>query len=218
MQRSKRNPVVTREKLVTAAVALILRNGYHATGVDAICAEAGVTKGSFFHHFANKDEIGLAVIAWWSAMGTREYSAAWSDEQGDPLDQLHAMLDIMEGFASGTGEPYVCAIGMMAQELAATHQEIRESCAAELSVWTNIVAKLLRKAQLRHRPPTRFDPEHFAWFLNSLWQGSMLVAKTLGDQKLIVRNLKQARCHLNMLIPRAKPLPKPNPKPKNRKS
>ncbi|MFQ3671944.1 MAG: TetR/AcrR family transcriptional regulator, partial [Verrucomicrobiia bacterium] len=97
MPRAKRDPAATREKLVTAAVGLILRHGYHATGVDAICAEAGVTKGAFFHHFEDKDALGLAVIEWWSAMGTREYSKAWAEDAGDPLQQLHAMLDIMEG-------------------------------------------------------------------------------------------------------------------------
>ncbi|NJK92429.1 MAG: TetR/AcrR family transcriptional regulator [Blastochloris sp.] len=48
MQQPKRNPALTRERLVTAALGLILKNGYHATGIDAICAEAGVTKGVHF--------------------------------------------------------------------------------------------------------------------------------------------------------------------------
>ncbi|NJK92435.1 MAG: TetR/AcrR family transcriptional regulator, partial [Blastochloris sp.] len=84
MLQPKRNPAVTRERLVTAAVGLILKNGYHATGVDAICAEAGVTKGSFFHHFANKDELGLAVIQWWSCHGTREYAKRGRTKIDDP--------------------------------------------------------------------------------------------------------------------------------------
>jgi TetR/AcrR family transcriptional repressor of nem operon len=76
MQRAKRDPSATRAKLVAAAVGLILKQGYHATGVEAICAEAGVTKGAFFHHFEDKDALGLAVIEWWGAMGIREYSIA----------------------------------------------------------------------------------------------------------------------------------------------
>ncbi len=38
----------TKRKLVEAAIRLILARGFTATGVDAICAEAGVTKGAFF--------------------------------------------------------------------------------------------------------------------------------------------------------------------------
>jgi TetR/AcrR family transcriptional regulator, transcriptional repressor for nem operon len=146
---SKRDPVATREKLVQSAVGLILKNGFHGTGVDAICEQAGVTKGSFFHHFKSKDDIGLAVISWWSAMGTGLYSKAWEDAACDPLDQLFAMLDIMESFANRPDEPCVCAIGMMAQEMAATHTNIRQHCSKELNVWTQNVATLLKKAQLR---------------------------------------------------------------------
>jgi TetR/AcrR family transcriptional repressor of nem operon len=200
MQRTKRDPAATREKLVTAAVRLILKQGYHATGVEAICDEAGVTKGAFFHHFEDKDALGLAVIEWWGAMGMREYSKASAEDAGDPLKQLHAMLDIMDGFASRPDEPCVCAIGMMAQELATTHPAIRERCAIELGVWTQHVAHLLRKAQLRHRPATRFDPKEVAWFLNGLWQGSMLVSKTCASPAILRQNLKLARRFIDGLF------------------
>lgn len=201
MVANARNPARTREKLVTAAVGLILERGYHATGVEAICEQAGVTKGSFFHHFANKDELGMAVIQWWSAKGTGLYAKAWEDAAVDPLQQLFAMIEIMEGLASRPGQPCVCAIGMMAQEMAGTHPEFRVSCAVELNVWTQNVATLLAKALDRHRPREPFDPEEVAWFLNSLWQGSMLIAKTREDQGIIVRNLRHARGYIQSLFP-----------------
>lgn len=201
MKGAARNPVMTREKLVGAAVGLILERGYHGTGVEAICERAGVTKGSFFHHFANKDELGLAIIRWWSAMGTELYAQAWADDSADPLDQLFGMMSITEGFASRPGEPCVCAIGMMAQEMAATHPGIRASCAAELSVWTGNVARLLSKARERHGSVVPFDPEEVSWFLNSLWQGSMLIAKTQQDQQIIIKNLHHARAYIQSLFP-----------------
>jgi len=213
MQVNARNPALTREKLVRAAVGLILERGYHASGVEAVCEQAGVTKGSFFHHFANKDELGLAVIQWWSRMGTELYAKAWEDAQADPLQQLFAMIDIMEGFASRPGQPCVCVIGMMAQEMAGTHQDFRASCASELNHWTQNVSMLLTKALDLHRPSQPFDPEEVAWFLNSLWQGSMLIAKTREDPQIIVRNLGHARAYLRILFPdlknkKTKPLPK----------
>ena len=42
----------TRERLLKTASDLIWSNSYHATGVDRICAESGVKKGSFYHFFA----------------------------------------------------------------------------------------------------------------------------------------------------------------------
>ena len=36
--------------------------GYNATTVDDICADAGVTKGGFFHYFKSKDDIAHAAL------------------------------------------------------------------------------------------------------------------------------------------------------------
>src|ERR671911_434050 len=49
-----------RARLLSAGRQLMLARGFTGTSVDQICAEAGLTKGSFFHHFGTKDEFGEA--------------------------------------------------------------------------------------------------------------------------------------------------------------
>ncbi|MGF1531518.1 MAG: TetR/AcrR family transcriptional regulator [Puniceicoccaceae bacterium] len=195
-----RDPDLTKQRLIDAAVRLVLRQGFAATSVEAICTGAGLTKGSFFHHFENKESIGLEVIRWWSAMGAAEYARAWTDGKGTALQQLHAMLDIMEGFTLRPDQPCVCAIGMMAQEMATTHPVIRKSCAQELEVWTSHVERLLDIAKGQERVESSFDSSEVAWFLNSLWQGSMLIGKTREDQPMIRRNLQLARRFIDGLF------------------
>lgn len=53
-------PLYTR--LMAAAEVLFLENGFHATGIDYILAEAGVAKSSLYTHFASKDELITAVL------------------------------------------------------------------------------------------------------------------------------------------------------------
>ncbi len=48
-------------------------------------------------------------------------------------------------------------------------------------------------AKKKHEPATDFDPKQVAWFLNSLWQGAMLVGKACESQTMIHANLKLAR-------------------------
>jgi len=200
-----RNPAATRRRLIEAGVALILRQGFHATTVDQVCAEAALTKGSFFHHFENKEALGRAIISAWSAYGTALYEKAWNGTETDPLVQVHAMIDIMIGFTQ-RDEPCVCVIGMIAQELSGTSAVLREDCGRELGVWTTNVARLLEGAKMRHPPAQDFDALEVAWFLNSLWQGSMLVAKTQPDSTLIRDNLRLAHDYLDRLFPPTNPL------------
>lgn len=192
-KRKERDPAGTRQRLIDATVRLMLRQGFAATSVDMICKEAGMTKGGFFHHFGNKEAIGKAAVEWWGQMGTSLYAAAWNNTAADPLEQIHQMLDIMAGFTMRKDDICVCMVGMMSQELAATNPVIQAACAKELHSWTDNVAKMLAAAKKQRKPAANFDPKTVAWFLNSLWQGSMLVGKACESQAMIRSNLKLAR-------------------------
>lgn len=198
--KRERDPAASRQRLIDATVRLMLRQGFAGTSVDMICQEAGMTKGGFFHHFENKEALALAAVEWWGRMGTAQYAEAWRDEMLDPLEQLHRMLDIMAGFTRRPGEHCTCMVGMMSQELAATSPALRSACEKELTLWTSNTAKMLAAAKKKHRPKTKFDPLQVAWFLNSLWQGSMLVGKTCRSQEMIRHNLKLARSYVDGLF------------------
>lgn len=52
----------TRERILEAAGRVFRRDGYHAAGVDKIMAEAGLTAGGFYAHFASKEELLLEML------------------------------------------------------------------------------------------------------------------------------------------------------------
>ena len=198
--KRERDPAATRQRLIDATVRLMLKQGFAGTSVDMICKEAGMTKGSFFHHFENKEAIGKAAVEWWGQMGTALYALAWNNKEVEPLEQMHHMLDIMTGFTLRPNEACVCMVGMMSQELAATSPVIQAACSKELHSWTDNVARILMAAKKQHKPKTDFDPKAVAWFLNSLWQGSMLVGKACESQAMIRSNLKLARSYVDSLF------------------
>ena len=47
----------TRERILQSAIELFGDKGYHATSIQEICDQAGVSKGALFHYFSNKNEI-----------------------------------------------------------------------------------------------------------------------------------------------------------------
>ncbi|MDX8448383.1 TetR/AcrR family transcriptional regulator [Mesorhizobium captivum] len=70
-----------RQHVVDTAYLLFKRDGFHATGVDRIIAEAGIAKMTMYRHFPAKDELIVAVL---------EHRAARFERQ---LDRLAATAD-----------------------------------------------------------------------------------------------------------------------------
>ena len=62
MQQRKKQPQQTRRAILDAAGEGFSRTGYAGTGLGAIVAVAGLTKGGLFHHFPDKRALALAWI------------------------------------------------------------------------------------------------------------------------------------------------------------
>ena len=195
-----RNAELTRQRLVAVARDLVLRQGYSATGVDHICRAAGVTKGAFFHHFKSKDQVGEAVLADWSDFGMNMFAEARAEPARHPLDHFHRFIDILIGLVRDPPAPVSCVIGIVAQEKSLVSPALRESCSLHLASWTDFVRQLLEEAKAAQPPRTEFDAAEVAWFLNSVWQGSMLIAKARQDPEMFVHNLEHARAHVDRLF------------------
>jgi AcrR family transcriptional regulator len=52
----------TVERLLAAARCAFARQGYAAASMDALCAEAGLTRGALYHHFGGKEGLLEAVV------------------------------------------------------------------------------------------------------------------------------------------------------------
>jgi len=51
-----------REQILKAAVQLFYSQGYNQTGINQLIEESGVAKRTFYHHFAAKEQLGLAYL------------------------------------------------------------------------------------------------------------------------------------------------------------
>lgn len=192
-----------KRKLVEAAMRLILRQGFSATTVDQVCAEAGVTKGSFFHYFASKEEIGLAALdAWMEAWGDI-VAAGGLDEIADPLERLDRLFDVMGEAYMHPGVDAGCVIGTVAQELSAVNRNLGDRCEAHLDLWKEEMRKMLADAKEAHPPKVDFDPDSVADLMLGIVQGSMLVAKTRQDRRVILNNMAHCRAYIDGLFGRA---------------
>ncbi|PTM87759.1 TetR/AcrR family transcriptional regulator [Mycoplana dimorpha] len=51
-----------KERMLNARLSMLLRHGFNDLGIKAVLKQTGVPKGSFYHHFASKEDFALQVI------------------------------------------------------------------------------------------------------------------------------------------------------------
>ena len=86
---SKRNPELTKERILEAATDEFARKGYGSARVDAIAAAAGVNKRMLYHYYGNKDALFLAVLE-------GAYQNIRSHEQALDLQHLEPVVAMQE--------------------------------------------------------------------------------------------------------------------------
>ncbi|MDJ0514052.1 MAG: TetR family transcriptional regulator [Methyloceanibacter sp.] len=89
-----------RDELVREALEIFYREGFHATGMDRLAAETGISKTTMFKHFRSKEELILAVLRL-RDQNFRNWLFRRMEEAGPPRAQLSAMFDALgEWFAA----------------------------------------------------------------------------------------------------------------------
>src|SRR5258707_14400362 len=119
----------TKRKLVDAGVGLMRQRGFNATTVDDICAEAGVTKGGFFHYFKSKDDLATAAVARFYDMKAKQFGDAPFSRLADPLERVFSRLDFAKESAGGMkGLSKGSLLGMFPLELSFINAQLRAKC------------------------------------------------------------------------------------------
>lgn len=89
------------QALFEAAVAAFVEHGYEQASINAILRQAGMSKGQFYYHFDNKEELYLALIQHMIAC-KRAYMAQTLPHQalqGNLFDNLRQLLQHAAAFA-----------------------------------------------------------------------------------------------------------------------
>jgi TetR/AcrR family transcriptional repressor of nem operon len=190
----------TKDKLLNAALRLMLVKGFTATSVEEICETAGVTKGSFFHYFDGKEDLGKAVMDHYQTARVEAMRQSPFLRKSDPLERVYGTVDFMIRMSKDPKIPKSCLLGNFAQELSETHPEIRSLCAKRFREWAEAFRKDFEEAKARYAPKAAFDPESLAECLIAVAEGSLLLAKAKKDRSVIEKNLKHFRRYLGHLF------------------
>src|SRR5580704_10293764 len=140
----------SKTRFLDAALHVIRAKGYSATRIEDICEAAGLTKGSFFHHFDSKEGLALAAADYWIEGSEALFASAPYRDHADPLDRLLAYVDFRKALLTGDLPDFTCLAGTMVQEVYDTHPAIREACNRSISGHAETLEPDIAEAMRKH--------------------------------------------------------------------
>jgi len=163
----------TKQDLLEHGLKLLLKHGYADLGVATLLEQAGVPKGSFYHHFRSKEDFGLQAIDLYMEGVHAALEVAFGDDTREPLAQIRQFFAMVtEGYK---GDGYLgCLLGGLGQELSGISPTFRKKVEACFKVIARSFEKALEVAKARGQLRADADPRELADLLVNCWEGAAL--------------------------------------------
>lgn len=160
MPRVVKHPDIRRAELLDRAAELFVRHGYDNVSLNDLIADAGVSKGAFYHWFPSKDALITALAERSAREVFMGLEGAVAGSGGDALARLNALLEA--GFdvkmSMGAPEQLAAMVSLLRPDNAHLYGRI---VAAEEALFRPLLTRLIADGVAEDVFDT-FDPEGVA--------------------------------------------------------
>jgi len=161
----------THSLIKSAAIEKFSRSGYDAASVADICKQAGVSKGAFYHHFASKQALFLAIMEdWLQGLDTQLFESESANQTvPQTIQKMGSTLGFIFKAASGQLPMFMEFLVQASRDI-----EIWNAVIAPYRQYQQNFVKLIDKGKKEGSIKMEADAEGSAWVLISLAVGILL--------------------------------------------
>lgn len=195
-----RDGSATRDRILEAALELVIAKGFRSTTVDAVIAASGSSKGAFFHHFSSKQALAEALVEQYVAddIAMLERAVDAVAEVADPVGRAVGFIAHFESIAdeimSGTTG---CLYTSVLAEMELIESGTSDPIAKAVRLWRERYAAMVRDAL----PDVHsVDVDALADHVFVTFEGAFLLARTTGEAEHLRRQLAVLRALIESLL------------------
>ena len=134
---------LTPETWIEAATAVLVDEGIDHLRVDVLAGQLGVTRGSFYWHFRDRDDLLRRVLLAWSERATEQLTRRLESASFDPREQLRDVISLpFRGRAAARAARIELAIRAWARRDEMARQAVDEADAARLAYHAQVFGAL----------------------------------------------------------------------------
>nr|WP_314896447.1 TetR/AcrR family transcriptional regulator [uncultured Flavobacterium sp.] len=166
----------TRQLIIEKTASLFNKNGYAGTSLSDITAATGLTKGSIYGNFKNKEEVVIAVFKHSSGELSKKVDEAISAEN-KAYHQLIAFIDFYRNNWFSIFEKGGCPLLNSATEADDAMPFMKTTVQLSFVHWANKVAKIIESGIEKKEFSKEINPKDYANTFIMLIEGGILLSK-----------------------------------------
>lgn len=190
---------LTRLNILQKAYELIYTKGYQATSIDEIIATTKVTKGAFYYHFKNKDEMGIAVVNEVLSATTGYHFQLSAIIDRDPVETIYQMMHELLIENKFMKVEYGCPVSNLVQEMTPWHDNFREALKKEAAEWEKRLVTILENGKKNAFIRQDVNSVQATFFILSGYWGIRNFGKLQNDQSVYMYYLNELKIFLGNL-------------------
>lgn len=180
----------TKAFIIEKTAEIFNTKGFAGTSLNDMTAATGLTKGSIYGNFANKDEVALAVFDYNLKKLHTAIDSGLAKEKTFK-DKLLAYATCYEGFLLPPFTAGGCPILNTAIEADDTHPALRKKALGAVISWKNNIISLINNGVDKGEFAAGTNAEQFALTMIAMIEGAVMIAK-LTDNSGVVRTVLQS--------------------------
>ena len=177
---------------------MIYQNGYTATSVDKIINKTEVTKGAFYYHFSNKDEMGIAIIKEIIRPTLQKGLLFPLENAKDPVEDIYRSIEQKLALDTDYQIENGCPTNNLVQEMSAVNVKFHKALRNVLDTWISTIENTLERGKVNNNIRKEVNTKVVAQFIVSGYEGMKGVGKIYGKD-LYDAYLSQLKVYLETL-------------------
>lgn len=191
----------TRLNILQTAFELVYVKGYQATSIDDIIASTQVTKGAFYYHFRNKDEMGIAIINELLKPALASSFIEPLQKEENPLDAIYRVMEDLLMHNAFLKVQYGCPASNLTQEMGSWNADFNHALHELTQQWTTAMTTFLDKGKQNGLVRKEVDSRQITLFVMSGYWGIRNFGKLENSKEIYLPFLQQLRYYLDLQRP-----------------
>ncbi|MFI5162622.1 MAG: TetR/AcrR family transcriptional regulator [Sphingobacteriales bacterium] len=189
----------TRQLIIEKTAPVFNQKGFAGTSLTDMTDATGLTKGSIYGNFEDKDDVALAAFAYSMerlAGQVREQQA----EQRSASSKLKAFITVYRNGLQGPVLRDGCPIINMGVEVDDTHPQLKELVNGALTRWHKSISAIIQQGKVQGEFKDNLNPAQFASLMIAMIEGGFALSKISGDGNYLTQSLDQLELLISLRL------------------